>query len=82
MALAAANQISVLAPDGTEKARIASAPSAVLPLDAPANIAFDNSDKAVLVTNHASIIPNPAHFAVLKIAVQDTGMPLVKPVLP
>lgn len=80
--LAAANEISVLAPDGTETARIASTPSDAIPLDAPANIAFDNSSKSLLVTNHASIIPNPAHFAVLKVFVADTADPLAEPILP
>lgn len=80
--LAGANEISVLAPDGTETARIASAPSDDIPLDAPANIAFDNSSKSLLVTNHASLSGNTAHFAVLKVFVDDTADPLAKPILP
>ncbi len=73
---------SAAAPDGTETARIASVSGNGTPLDAPANITFDNTDKSLLVTNHASIIPNPAHFAVLKVFAGDTADPLVKPILP
>ena len=79
--LAASNEISVLAPDGTETARIASAPSDAIPLDAPANIAFDNKSKSLLVTNHASLSGNVAHFAVLKVFVGDTAAPLAAPTL-
>jgi len=80
--LAASNEISVLAPDGTETTRIASLPSNPIPLDAPANIAFDNSSKSLLVTNHASLTGNAAHFAVLKVFVGDTADPLAAPILP
>jgi sugar lactone lactonase YvrE len=80
--LAGSNEISVLAPDGTETARIASAPGDSIPLDGPANIAFEDSSRSLLVTNHASLSGNAAHFAVLKVFVNDTADPLEKPVLP
>jgi hypothetical protein len=80
--LAGANEISVLTPAGAEAARIASAPSDTIPLDNPANIAFQNSRRSLLVTNHASLSGNAAHFAVLKVFVKDTADPLVEPILP
>jgi len=82
VALAAANQISVLAPDGSELSRIASQGGDDIPLDAPANIAFDNARRSLLVTNHASLNPNPDHFAVLKVFVNDVASTLAKPSLP
>ncbi len=82
VALAASNEISVLAFDGTEVARIANDPGDAIPLDAPANIAFDNARKSLLVTNHASLSGNEDNFAVLKVFVDDTADPLVKPTLP
>lgn len=82
VALAASNEISVLAPDGTEIARIASDPSDEIPLDAPANIAFDDASRSLLVTNHASLSGNEANFAVLNVFVDDTADPLAQPILP
>src|SRR5262245_57540063 len=71
-----------LAPDGTETTRIASPLSDSIPLDSPAPIAFDNKSKSLLVTNHASLSGNAAHFAALKVFVGDTADPLATPTLP
>ena len=76
--LAFANQISVLAPGGSER-RIASAPGDSVPLDAPAAIAFDSRTKSLLLANHALFSADPAHFAVLRVYVDDAGDELAKP---
>ena len=80
--LALSNQISILAPDGTEMTRLQSAGSDATPLDNPAGIAFDSRTKSILIANHALLSGNPANFAVLKTYVGDAGDPLVEPALP
>ncbi len=80
--LALSNQISRLAPDGTELARIQSAPGDPIPLDAPDNLAFSAKTKSLLIANHALLTGDPAHFAVLEVYVGDPGDPLAKPCLP
>lgn len=82
VSLALANQISVLAPDGSETVRISSAAGDAIPLDNPAAVAFDSRSKSLLIANHALLSGNPAHFAVLQAAVGDPGDELVKPSLP
>ena len=82
VSLALTNQISVLAADGTETTRIASAPSDAIPMDLPAGIAFDSRSKSLFIANHALLSGDPAHFAVLQAAVGDPGDELVKPSLP
>ena len=82
VSLAMSNQISVLAPDGTERARYASAPDDTIPLDNPAGIAFDARSKSLLIVNHALLSGDPAHFAVLQMAAGDPGAPLAEPALP
>lgn len=82
VSLALSNQISILASDGTELARLQSAPGDDIPLDNPAGIAFDSRTKSLLIANHALLSGNPAHFAVLQAAVGDPGDPLVEPNLP
>jgi len=82
VALAGSNQISVLAPDGTEVTPIGSGPGSDIPLDGPANIAFDPTRKSLLITNHASISGNQQNFAVLRAYVGDIADPLALPVLP
>jgi sugar lactone lactonase YvrE len=73
--------ISILNPDGTEAGRLGNPTSAAIPYNSPANIAFDNHG-SLLVTNHASIAVNPAHFAVLNVYVGDKALPLNRPKLP
>ncbi len=79
VALAVSSQISVLNPNGTEKTRFSGTGSAI-PLDGPANIAFDRHG-SLLVTNHASLSNNPASFAVLKVFAGDLAFPLAQPFL-
>lgn len=79
VALAFSNQISVLGPDGSEINRIVTPAGAPVPFDAPANIAFDDAKKALLVTNHALLTGNPANFAVLRVSVGEKGSPLEQP---
>jgi DNA-binding beta-propeller fold protein YncE len=76
VSLALSNQISVLAGDGTELARIQSALGDAIPLDNPAGIAFDSRTKSLMIANHALLSGNPASFAVLQVFVDDAGDPL------
>ncbi len=82
VSLALTNQISVLAPNGTEVTRIQSAVGDDIPLDNPAGIAFDARTKSLLIANHALFSGDPAHFAVLQAYVNDPGDPLVTPSVP
>lgn len=82
VSLALANQISVLAPNGTETTRIQSAMGDDIPLDNPAGLAFDARTKSLLLANHSLIAGNPANFAVLQAYVDDPGDSLVTPNLP
>jgi sugar lactone lactonase YvrE len=70
VSLAGASQIAVLAPDGSEKARIGGPAGSAIPSDNPAGIAFDDARRSLLVANHA-IFGDPAHFAVLRVFVDD-----------
>ena len=76
------SQVSVLASDGTELARLQSSPEDDIPLDGPAGIAFDSRTKSIMIANHAPFSGLPAHFAVLQSFVGDPGDPLVEPTLP
>lgn len=80
--LAAANAVSVLDPSGAEVTRIVSTSSSPIPLDAPANVAFESWTSTLLIVNHAVFTANPDHFAVLKVWVGDAGDPLEKPSIP
>ena len=84
VALAGTSQISVLRPDGTEEARY-SGPAAnpggspdPLPWANPANIAFNDKEGSLLVTNHASLVnpTDPSLFAVFDVFVDDKGQPV------
>jgi DNA-binding beta-propeller fold protein YncE len=81
VALAGTSKISVLGGNGTETARF-SGPAQnpahpgnnPLPWTNPANIAFNNKSKSLLVTNHAGLtgLPDPsAFFAVFDVYVKD-----------
>jgi len=87
VALAGYSQISVLGTDGTEQARYSgpaqnpASPSNPLPWANPANITFDDSTGALLVTNHASLtgLPDPSPlFAVFDVYVNDKAGKLFK----
>lgn len=80
--LALSSQLSVLDPAGVEIARTGSAPGEPIPLDAPAGIAFDSRTKSLLISNHALLTGDPAHFAVLQTLVGDPGDPLEEPFVP
>lgn len=77
VALALSNQISVLNPNGTEVTRysqLATIPGTgqTLLLVNPANIAFNNQTRSLLVNNHASLVEfNPDLFAIIEIFVND-----------
>ncbi len=84
VALAGTSQISVLRPNGNEVVRF-SGPAAnpggspnPMPFANPANIAFDDKERRILVTNHASLVtpPDPSLFAVLDIFVDEQGRPV------
>ncbi len=84
VALAGTSQVSVLLPDGTEEARY-SGPAAnpggspdPMPWANPANIAFNDQEGSLLVTNHASLVspPDPSLFAVFDVFVDDKGQPV------
>jgi sugar lactone lactonase YvrE len=79
VSLALSNQISLLAPNGSELTRYQSAPGDAVPLDAPAAIAFDSRSKSLLIVNHALFTADPAHFAVLRMYVGNAGDPLEQP---
>jgi len=79
VALAGADAISVLDEHGEEKARIQSSPGSPIPLDAPANVAFNDAANTLLIVNHALHSANPDHFAVLRVWVGDKADPLEKP---
>lgn len=84
VALAGANQVSILDADGTERLRF---PDAVanqmqeVPYDLPASVAFDG-DGSLLVTNQSFFAGNPDHWVVFDAWVDDTALPLIEPVLP
>lgn len=72
VSLAGSNQISVLNPNGKPH-RLYSAPATV-PWANPANIAFDDDNDRILVTNHASLVAfDPALFFIFDVAVTDKG---------
>lgn len=87
VALALSNQVGVLDPSGTEVARYsgpAKGANGLVPWDAPAGIAFNNSTRSLLVTNHALVsgFVNPHLFVVFDAYASDRAAPLAHPVLP
>lgn len=80
VALAGTSEIAVLGTDGSEvryQGPAAGAMGSKLPWANPANIAFDNHSGALLVTNHASLVPyDESLFAVFSLFVDDKGQPL------
>lgn len=78
VALAGSNQVSVLRPDGTEEARYngpaQGGGNTSLPWANPANMAFNDKEGTLLVTNHASLtgLPDPSPlFGVFDVFVDD-----------
>jgi len=80
--LGAANQVSILRPDGTEEQRFPSPAEndrQEIPYDFPFMVSFDG-EGSLLVTNAA---PTAArHWAVLRAFVNDRAFPLPEPALP
>ncbi len=78
VALAGANQLAILNPDGTLDAIFPPDPVTnsmlEIPYDAPANVAF-RGDGSALVTNHPFFTGDPNHWAVLDVWVDDTAAP-------
>lgn len=86
VALAGSNQISVLQPDGTESARYSGPaidpnnPDQPLIWANPANIAFNDQTRSLLVTNHASLFPKPEPlFGVVEVFVDDEAAKVPEP---
>ncbi len=82
VALAGANQISVLAPDGSEANRFPSSATEneqqEVPYDLPASAGFDGTGW-LLVTNQSFFADNPDTMVVLQAWVDDTALPLIRP---
>jgi SMP-30/Gluconolactonase/LRE-like region len=80
VALAGANQIAVISPDGEELARAPATPGDNLalevPLDGPASVAF--LGRRLLVTNQ-SLGGNPASWTVFDVFAGERGLPLFYP---
>jgi sugar lactone lactonase YvrE len=84
VALAGANQVSILSPDGQEVARFPAATEneqQEVPYDLPASIAFDGQG-SLLVTNQSFFAANSEHWVVFDVWVKDTALPLIRPRLP
>ncbi|HEX9697082.1 MAG TPA: SMP-30/gluconolactonase/LRE family protein [Actinomycetota bacterium] len=83
VALAGANQVAILNPDGSEAA-IFPDPIAnqlqEIPYDLPASIAFDGQG-SILVTNQSFFAADSDHWAVFRAWVGDTALSLIEPVL-
>ena len=82
VALAGASHISVLDPGGNEvnrwvgPAKIPNS-NATVAWANPANIAFNDGEDTILVTNHASLVSyDPALFLVFDVRVNESGAPL------
>lgn len=81
VALAGANQLLALSPEGEELARVPGTPVEnqlqEVPFDLPASVAFDG--ERVLVTNQSFFTSNPDNWAVLDVFVGETGRALFRP---
>lgn len=85
VALATANQIGVLAPDGSEAARFsgpAKAEKGKVLYDMPSGVALDPTTRALLANNHSEILGLPRHFVVFDVYVDDGPDPLETPAIP
>ena len=80
MATLAQSGVTILRPDGTERARLRNKLlSPFAPYDGPANIAFDGAGR-ILLTNHAPITGLVLRkFSVVDVDVDDPGAPLFTP---
>jgi sugar lactone lactonase YvrE len=84
LALAGANQLAVISPQGRELARVPSGPvenaTMEIPFDGPASLAF--LGRRVLVSNHSPIAGNPRSWAIFDIFAGERGLPLFRPRIP
>jgi sugar lactone lactonase YvrE len=81
LALATANQVAVISPQGEELTRIPADPLAnaqqEIPFDGPASVAF--LGRRALVTNQSFPLGDPASWAVLDVYAGERGLPLFRP---
>lgn len=81
VALAGANQLLVLSPDGEELDRVPAAPidnqQQEVPFDTPASVAFDG--ERVLVTNQSFFTGTEDNWVVFDVLAGETGLPLYRP---
>ena len=85
VSLSTSNQIGVLSLDGETVATFPSAQQNKLlpiPIDAPANLAFDNRTASLLIANHAVFSKKAADYAVLESFVNDREDLLSRPIVP
>jgi sugar lactone lactonase YvrE len=84
VALAGANQVLVLSPDGAELARVPATPvdnqQQEVAFDTPASVAF--LGERVLVTNQSFFTGNPDSWAVLAVDAGEEGRALFRPRIP
>ena len=81
LALAGADQLVEISPQGHELARIPATPTENMrlpvPFDGPATVVFVGD--RLLVTNQSFPVSHPAHWAVFDIFVGEPGLPLYRP---
>ncbi len=81
VALAGANQILVLSPDGEELDRVPATPienqQQEVPFDTPASVAF--LGEHALVTNHSFFTGTEDHWVVFDVFAGEEGLPLYRP---
>lgn len=84
VALAGANQVLLLSPDGEEVARVPTTPlenaAQEVPFDNPASVAF--LGERVLVTNQSFFAGNEDNWVVFDVFAGETGLPLFRPEVP
>ncbi|MBL8210158.1 MAG: SMP-30/gluconolactonase/LRE family protein [Bryobacterales bacterium] len=78
VALAGSSQISILRQNGKEALRLSgpadNGKQGTLPRANPANIAFNDDERTILVTNHASLVPfDPNLFALIEVFIKEKG---------
>jgi hypothetical protein len=80
-----ANQVSVLDPSGTELTRYVGpavgGPLGLMPFDTPTSLTFVHRRRSLLMTNN-SVAGNPLNWALIEIAVNDGGAPILHPTVP
>lgn len=84
-ALAGTSQVAIIDLEAGTELRFPSDPIANqqldVPFDTPASIDFDDARGAILVTNQSYFTATPEHWAVLRVEVGDTGLPIARPAI-